>query len=228
MPSNYQYVCKPSVSGSYKVTIRPYSEQDVIHERLVLVAEMCIMNQIAEDFAIRLTNIPFVLEHYKMYAKNMQYRFNDVKRKINRVVLNKSIQEHFNKSVCDIVDGLEANTEWVEKLMKSELINNVKYEFVDCVFCVGFLGGLVDILNALHTKMYGKCCEEYKSVKESLRYIDDYVSSQLLNGEKKPKLNGINDALEKFFALIHEESVKFVEKSKQEKKMSCSKETKTA
>jgi hypothetical protein len=228
MPSNYQYVCKPSVSGSYKVTVRPYSEQEVIHERLVLVAEMCIMNQIAEDFAIRLTNIPFVSQNYRMHANSIQYRFNDVRRKINRQMLNKRIQEHFNESVCDIVDSLEKNTQWVENLMKGELINNVKYEFVDCVFCVGFLGGLVDILNTLHRKMYGKWCEEYDSVKESLCYIDDYVSSQLLNGEKKPKLNGISEALTKFFTLIHEESVKFVEKSKQERKMLCSKETITA
>lgn len=228
MPSNYQYVCKPSVSGSYKVTVRPYSEQEVIYERLVLVAEMCILNQIAEDFAIRLTNIPFVRQNYRMHANSIQYRFNDVRRKINRQMLNKRIQEHFNESVCEIVDSLEQNTKWVENLMKSELINNVKYEFVDCVFCVGFLGGLVDILNTLHRKMYGKWCEEYDSVKESLCLIDDYVSSQLLNGEKKPKLNGISDALTKFFALIHEESVKFVEKSKQERKMLCSKETTTA
>jgi hypothetical protein len=76
--------------------------------------------------------------------------------------------------------------------------------------------------------MYGKWCEEYDSVKESLCLIDDYVSSQLLNGEKKPKLNGISDALTKFFALIHEESVKFVEKSKQERKTLCSKEMITA
>ena len=82
--------------------------------------------------------------------------------------------------------------------------------------------------NGMNRKMYGKWCEEYDSVKESLCYIDDYVSSQLLNGEKKPNLNGISDALTKFFTLIHEESVKFVEKSKQEKKMLCSKETITA
>ena len=82
MPSNFQYVCKPSVSGSYKVTVRPYSEQEVIYERLVLVAEMCILNQIAEDFAIRLTNIPFVRQNYRMHANSIQYRFNDVRRKI--------------------------------------------------------------------------------------------------------------------------------------------------
>ena len=228
MPSNYQYVCKPSVSGGYKVTISPYDERKAFEERLVLVAEMCILNQIAEDFAIRLTNIPFVRANYRMYANSIQYRFNDVRRKMNRTVLNKDIQAHFNESVCEIVDGIEDNTKWVENLMKGELINNVKYEFVDCVFCVGFLGGLVDILNTLHRKMYGKWCEEYDSVKESLCLIDDYVSSQLLNGQKKPKLNGISNALTKFFTLIHEESVKFVEKSKQEKKKSCSKETITA
>ena len=214
----FVYKKQPTVSGSIKVTVRPTTIEERFEERLVCVAELCVINQIAEDYATRLANIKIVKENYRQYSNGILWRFNDISRKMKRVMKNKEQADHFSESICNVVSECEANVEVVEKMMITELVQKVSYEYIESVFCVGFVGGLVEVLESLHMRLYGKSCEEYKKIKSNLEFLDDNVSIHLLNNNKKPDMNVIDQYIEKMFDNIRKNCKEFVKKSQEERK----------
>lgn len=228
MQNNLQYVCKPSVSGGYKVTVKPYNAQQDIEERLVLVAEMCILNKLADDYSVALSNIPCVKERFNMYAKSSRWRFNDVRRKMCRVTGNKTLFEKFESDICEIIDNDEMNIEWLENTIKSQLVGKIEWQYIDAVMLSGILSGLIDILMVLNYRLYGKYGDEYAKIKEDIDVIEKAFGDKLLNKGSHPDLTNVGDALESFFKNIKQKSEEFVKKSKKERELSCLKETKTA
>lgn len=228
MQNNPQYVCKPSVSGGYRVTVKPYNSQQDIEERLVLVAEMCILNKLADDYSVALSNIPCVKERFNMYAKSSRWRFNDVRRKMCRVTGNKTLFEKFESDICEIIDNDEMNIEWLENTIKSQLVGKIEWQYIDAVMLSGILGGLIDILMVLNYRLYGKYGNEYEKIKEDTDVIEKAFGDKLLNKDLLPDLTCVGDVLETFFKNIKQKSEEFVKKSKKERELSCSKETKTA
>lgn len=220
MPSNYPYRLQPNASGGFKAIVTQDMSFD---QRLVAVTEVCVINQIAEDYAIRLANHKYVKEHHHLQTHNILYRFNDVKRKMNRVMRTKEQQNHFHESICVVVDDIEASLNWVEKMLVGELINRIKYEYVESTFLVGFVGGMVKVLQGLNKSLYGKGMQEYDVIENDLKIIDDDVSNNLLNEKQRPCLTNVNDALDKMFTIIRDKSIEFVKKSREERR--CLQET---
>lgn len=228
MTSKLQYVCKPSVNGSYKVTLQPYNRQNDTEERIVLVAEMCILNKLADDYSVILSAIPCVKENCHLHTSQSRWRFNDVRRKMCRIVGGKSLFERFESDICEIIDNEEKNIKWLENTIKAELVGKIEWQYIDAVMVSGILGGLIDILMVLNYRLYGKRGEEYETIKEETSAIERVFGDKLLNSNTRPDFTNVGSTLETFFKNIREKSMEFVCKSKKERENSCSKETKPA
>lgn len=228
MQNKYQYVCKPSANGGYRVTVKPTDNQKETNERLVLVAEMCILNKLADDFSIRLVNLPVVKEKSSAFSKSIGHRFNDIRRKMCRFVGGERKFESFETNICEIIDKSENNVEWLEKNVKSELVGKIKWQYIETVMLSGIVGGLVEILILLHKSLYNKKCEEYEEIKGIVNKIETTSGENLVNKGVMPDYTRIYDNLGLFFKNIRKKSEEFVEKAKKERELSCLKETKTA
>lgn len=228
MQNNLQYVCKPSVRGGYKVTVKPFDPKAVDEERLVLVAEMCILNKLADDYSVLLSNIPCVKENCHVYSRNNGWRFNDVRRKMCRIIGNKALFERFESDICEVIDSDEKNISWLETTIKSELVGKIEWQYIEAVMTVGILGGFISILTVVHERLYGKKCEPYERIKDNTDKIESFFKGKLLNSGVEPNYSCINEPLTAFFKNIKKKSEEFVEKSKKERELSCLKETRTA
>lgn len=223
-----QYQLQPSVRGGYKVNVKPYSEHEAMNNRLVLVAEMCILNKLADDISIRLANIPCVKEQCHTQAKSFGHRFNDVRRKMCRFVGGRDKFERFEGDICKIIDESEDEITWLEKSLKSEIVGKVSWNYVEVVMVSGILGGLIDILMFIHDRLYNKRCDEYEEIKAGVNAIERCFGDYLLNKDIQPDYSGLYGQMDKFFKNVKKKSEAFVENAKKERRLLCSKETRTA
>lgn len=219
MQNKYQYVCKPSASGSYKVTVKPYDEQKKLNERLVLVAQMCVLNQIAEDYATQLANIDFVKNSCRAFSNNNLWRFNDIKKEMSRIVGGRQKFERFCDNICKLVDDSEKNISWLENSIKSELVGKVKWQYIDFVITTGILGGLVSILIEVYRRLYNKENDKYEKIKENTNTIERSFGDTMLNKGVCPDYSCIDEPMNAFFKNVLEKSKWFVEIAKKERKL---------
>lgn len=196
-------------------------------DRLVIVAEMCILNQLAEDYALRLINMESIKAGFRTQSKNIKWRFNEVKVKMNHVMVSDEQKEHFHESVTSILDDEENLLKRTEKLIKGELVSVVKYQHIEEVYLISFIKGSVEIIQQIQRRLYGKVNTSYEQIITSLDEIDNGMKGTTLN---KGKLNmaGIDNAFNQMFGAILKRSKKFVEDSKRERLESCSREMKQA
>lgn len=223
MPNNvtYSYVKQPRYGDSIRVRVTPRKQGMSLDQRLVAVAEMCIINRIATDYADRLYNVPIVKEKFKMHGKDICWRFNDLRRKMNRQMYNERDKGHFDDCVCAIVDDTEKSLDWVETMIKSELVGVIKYEFIDVVFCISFLRGFVDILKNVQMCLYARHDKEYDDILETIDYVNNSLGEVSLNGETV-RLASIEEAMTKLFKEIKEKSIAFVAQAKKERELCLS------
>lgn len=228
MPNNvtYAYTKQPRYGDNIRVTVTPRKDGMSLDQRLVAVAEMCIINRIANDLADRLYQIDIVKNSFSVQGKDICWRFNDIRRKTNRQMYNSEDKCHFHDCICEVVDDTEKSLEWIEKVVKSELVGIIKYEYVDVEFCISFLLGFVDILKGVQNCLYGRHDKEYDSIREDIQLIHNNLGEISLNG-KDVRLEGVEKSMTKLFKEIKEKSVAFVARAKKERQQ-CSKETKTA
>lgn len=226
MPSNYQYVCKTSVRGGYKVTVRLYDEQKNLNERLVAVAEMCVINQIAEDYAEELANMDFSKENIHIYSNFIYSRFGDIKRKMNRQMYEEREKGRFNECICDIVEECHNNMKWAEMLSKDELAKADTCINVDAQICLSYIGGFVKILKNVQNLLHGKHYYEYDLIEENVSAANKLLAKKSTNTEQI-RLKSVEDALKKVFNLIKDKSIAFVAQAKKDREQ-CLRETKKA
>ena len=220
----YAYVKQPRYGESVRVRVVPRQNTASLDQRLVAVAEMCVINQIAEDYAAELANMEISKERFHVHSNYAKSRFTDVKRKINRQMYNERDKGRFNECICEIVDSCENNLKWVEMLSKDELLKVVDKERVDAVLCLSYSNGFVGILKRVQDILYGEHYREYDMITEEF----DAIRLILCNGDgdvESMRMNNVEKAITDAFAQIKEKCIAFVAQAKKEREQ-CLKEMK--
>ena len=218
MPNSvtYQYVKQPRYGDDIRVRVVPRQQQPSLDQRLVAVAEMCVINQIAEDYATRFANLDIIKKKFHVHSNYINNRFGDVKRKMNRQMYNERDKGRFNDCICEIVDSCENNLKWVEMLSNDELAKVVDKERIEAVLCLSYANGFVSILKKVHLILYGKYYDEYDNIADEL----DAVRRSLCNGDANVgsmRMYDVENAINLAFKQIKEKCVAFVAQAKKER-----------
>lgn len=220
----YAYVKQPRYGDDIRVRIAPRQTCMSFDQRLVAVAEMCVINQIAEDYAEELANMDFSKENIHIYSNFIYSRFGDIKRKMNRQMYTEREKGRFNECICDIVEECHNHLRWTEMLSKDELKKADTCINVDAQLCLSYIGGFVVILKGVQNILHGKHYYEYDLIEENVSAANKLMAKKSTNTEPI-RLKSVEDALNKVFSLIREKSVDFVAQAKKEREQ-CLRETK--
>jgi hypothetical protein len=180
---------------------------------------MCVLNQIAEDYATQLANIDFVKNSCRAFSNNNLWRFNDIKKEMSRIVGGRQKFERFCDNICKLVDDSEKNISWLENSIKSELVGKVKWQYIDFVITTGILGGPVSILIEVYRRLYNKENDKYEKIKENTNTIERSFGDTMLNKGVCPDYSCIDEPMNAFFKNVLEKSKWFVEIAKKERKL---------
>ena len=198
--TNLVYRPQPSIRDNYvvRVKVRPNAvaeEAKVASYRMLL--ETISLQILANDVLTELVNMPEVKGRFRSYFKDIFGKLNHA-----RVCLKRrfgDIYYELENSVCEIVDESEKHTKWCIVMIEDVLAGKVSYVDMKVAARVGFIGGLIDILNQLHKAMTGKSSSDYSQAYETLKLIDRRFDFQSLNEGKDPDYDKAKESMVRMF-----------------------------
>lgn len=176
-----------------------------------LVLEIMVMSQLAQDLMTEFRNLPEIKERFRYECSQFCEVFNQMRKRLKRTLPSKAFED-FENDICDIVDGCDENVEWVRNMIATEMTNKIPYDKIKSATLIGMIGGLIDIIRTVHSRINGKRNMEYDKIYGYLKYIDDRMCFKPMNQGVDINFASCNDAMTKMFIQIGEKIDQFLKK----------------
>lgn len=166
-----------------------------------LVLEIMVMSQLAQDLMTEFRNLPEIKEKFRYECAKFHEFFNQHRKRLKRTLPSKAFED-FENDICDIVDECDENVSWVRNMIESQMFNKIPYNKIKAATLIGMIGGLIDIIRTVHSRINGKRNIEYDKIYEYLKYIDDRLEFKPMNKGVEIDFASCNDAMTKLFIQI--------------------------
>lgn len=176
-----------------------------------LVLEILVMSQLAQDLMTEFRNLPEIKEKFRYECSKFCEVFNQMRKRLKRTLPSKAFED-FENDICDIVDGCDENVEWVRNMITTEMTNKISYNKIKAATLIGMIGGLIDIIRTVHSRINGKRNMEYDKIYDYLKYIDDRMGFKPMNKGVEIDFASCNTAMTQMFVQIGEKIDQFLKK----------------
>lgn len=132
--------------------------------------------------------------------------FNDMRKRLNRNMGKKNMLK-FEERVCDTVDGIQAHVDVCKAVLRSELVQKLKYEDVEAAMLVAMAGGVTRVMQSIYKSLQGKENYELSKIDECIEYIDQNAHFRLLNKDVIPDENVVAQPFVELFKEIEKRIV---------------------
>lgn len=176
-----------------------------------LVLEIMVMSQLAQDLMMEFRNLPEIHERFRYECAQFCEVFNQMRKRLKRTLSSKAFDD-FENDICNIVDGCDENVEWVRSMITTEMTNKIPYNKIKAATLIGMIGGLIDIIRTVHSRINGKRNMEYDKIYDYLKYIDDRMGFKPMNQGVEIDFASCNTAMTQMFVQIGEKIDQFLKK----------------
>lgn len=180
-----------------------------------LVLEIMVMSQMAQDLMTEFRNLPEIKERFRYECSKFYETFNQRRKSLKRTLPSKSFED-FENDICDIVDECDENVAWVRNMIETQMFNKIPYDKIKAATLIGMIGGLIDIIRMVHSRINGKRNTEYDKIYEYLKYMDERLDFKPMNKGIDIDFASCNDAMTKLFIQIGDKVDLFLKKQNYE------------
>jgi hypothetical protein len=162
--------------------------------------EMHVFIQLAKDRMVEIANTD-ALKPYRYEVMMANEAFAGFRRKLRRTV-GAAECDQFDSLVCDIADMSDEDLAWVRSMLRTQMVNKVRYDQIDAAILIGITGGFIDMSRKLYRLLFGKSSTDLDTVYRYLKMIDNGMEFSRVNEAVDPDFAPCLEAMEKMFQRV--------------------------
>ena len=124
--------------------------------------------------------------------------FNQFRKKLLRIVGEEGLAA-MEDEVCEVVDSSEANVTWVRNMIKSQMVNKIRWQQVEMAVLIGMIGGFISIVAQVYNAIFQRKSTDLENVYRNIKHIDKSIGFEALNENTSVDFACCRGAMEKMF-----------------------------
>ena len=149
----------------------------------VTALKIYVYTQIVMDLMTELINIPDVKKKVRYETACIIDILSRQRKRLKRAISENDLKA-FDELVCDIADNSEASVNAVRNSIKAEIVQKLKYEYLEPAVLTVMIGGMLDVIGYVCTMAKQKSNTDYDECLRYLNLIDKKMEFKSLNGDK--------------------------------------------